>query len=66
MAQAPEGQAKGSAMSADGSKAPKRPNHSLPPVGEWPLADAEITAWTDHYFNRTKEIVGRFGDQKVT
>lgn len=29
-------------------------------------AESEIKAWTDHYFNRTKEIAGRFGDKKVT
>lgn len=26
----------------------------------------EIAAWTDHYFLRTKEAVGRFGDKTVT
>lgn len=30
-----------------------------------PPADA-VTAWTDTYFNRTKEAVGRFGDKRVT
>ncbi len=28
--------------------------------------DAEIACWTDHYFNRSKGIVGRFGDMRVT
>ncbi|MEZ5647956.1 MAG: nicotinate phosphoribosyltransferase [Alphaproteobacteria bacterium] len=28
--------------------------------------EAEISQWTDHYFNRTKAIVTRFGDRKVT
>ena len=32
----------------------------------WPSTDQDIAAWTDHYFNRTKFAVGRFGDQKVT
>jgi nicotinate phosphoribosyltransferase len=32
----------------------------------WPLEEAEIAAWTDHYFRRTKEAVGRFGDSIVT
>jgi nicotinate phosphoribosyltransferase len=31
-----------------------------------PLSDADITARTDTYFNRTRAIVGRFGDAKVT
>lgn len=28
--------------------------------------DADITAWTDSYFNRTRAIVERFGDKHVT
>jgi len=57
-------------LSADGSK-PK----SFSPKGfspkrfsrePWPLEEAEIAAWTDHYFRRTKEAVGRFGDSIVT
>lgn len=31
-----------------------------------PLADADITARTDSYFNRTKAIVEKFGDSRVT
>ncbi|MCI1436898.1 MAG: nicotinate phosphoribosyltransferase [Acetobacter indonesiensis] len=31
-----------------------------------PLSDAVITARTDSYFNRTKQIVSRFGDCEVT
>lgn len=31
----------------------------------WPKVE-DIPAWTDAYFNRSKEIVLRFGDQKVT
>ncbi|WP_207476378.1 nicotinate phosphoribosyltransferase [Arenibaculum pallidiluteum] len=31
----------------------------------WPGA-AEVTAWTDAYFNRTKSTVGKFGDARVT
>lgn len=31
-----------------------------------PLSDANITARTDTYFNRTRAIVGRFGDKRVT
>jgi nicotinate phosphoribosyltransferase len=32
----------------------------------WPVEEADIASWTDHYFKRTKEIVGRFGDLEVT
>ncbi len=57
-------------MSADGSKAPDRSDHKskreVPSVGDWPVDDPDITAWTDHYFNRTKQAVDRFGDQRVT
>jgi nicotinate phosphoribosyltransferase len=31
-----------------------------------PLAQADIAARTDAYFNRTREIVARFGDKRVT
>ena len=61
-------------MSADGSKAPRkakaggsgRSGNVCRDTGKWPLEDAAIAAWTDHYFKRTKEAVGRFGDQSVT
>ena len=26
----------------------------------------EIEQYTDHYFNRTKRVIGKFGDQRVT
>ena len=26
----------------------------------------EIELYTDHYFNRTKQVIGKFGDCKVT
>ncbi|MCH8154834.1 MAG: nicotinate phosphoribosyltransferase [Proteobacteria bacterium] len=32
----------------------------------WPVEEADIADWTDHYFRRTKEAVGRFGDAIVT
>lgn len=35
------------------------------PAERWPDLDG-IPRWTDHYFLRTKQIVGRFGDQTVT
>ena len=28
--------------------------------------EKDVAGWTDHYFNRSKGIVGRFGDAKVT
>jgi nicotinate phosphoribosyltransferase len=39
----------------------------IPPrLAPHPIADADITARTDAYFNRTREIVGKFGDRRVT
>jgi len=32
----------------------------------WPADEADIAAWTDRYFCRTKDVVGRFGDATVT
>ena len=29
-------------------------------------SDREIERYTDHYFNRTKQVIGRFGDARVT
>jgi nicotinate phosphoribosyltransferase len=59
-------------MTADGVKAAqavKLVHTKVPELGsasEWPRDDRTLTAWTDHYFNMTKEAVGRFGDQTVT
>ena len=59
-------------MTADGVKAAqavKLAHSETPELGsasDWPRDDRTLTAWTDHYFNRTKAAVGRFGDQKVT
>ena len=57
-------------MSADGSKPKRFSPRGFSPKGfsmePWPLEEAEIAAWTDHYFRRTKEAVGRFGDSIVT
>ena len=33
---------------------------------EWPVGDGAVGAWTDHYFKRTRQVVERFGDVKVT
>ena len=32
----------------------------------WPTAEADIAAWTDVYFKRTRKAVERFGDTKAT
>jgi nicotinate phosphoribosyltransferase len=32
----------------------------------WPTEEADIAAWTDVYFKRTRKAVERFGDAKVT
>ncbi|MGB0684036.1 MAG: nicotinate phosphoribosyltransferase [Magnetovibrionaceae bacterium] len=36
-----------------------------PEPGIWPGED-QVSRWSDKYFLRTKEIVGRFGDKQVT
>ena len=47
-------------MSADSAR-------SRPADGRlWPLEDADIGEWTDQYFRRTKQVVERFGDARVT
>ena len=28
--------------------------------------NGEIEQYTDHYFNRTKQVIGKFGDARVT
>ena len=59
-------------MTADGVKAAqavKLVHSETPELGsasDWPRDDRTLTAWTDHYFNKTKAAVGRFGDQTVT
>jgi nicotinate phosphoribosyltransferase len=35
-------------------------------IDAWPADEADIAAWTDQYFRRTKDLVGRFGDAVVT
>ncbi len=42
-------------------RTPQRPG-----VDGWPLEEAEIGAWTDQYFRRTRAAVERFGDCRVT
>jgi nicotinate phosphoribosyltransferase len=37
-----------------------------PTTAEWPIRDADIGAWTDKYFTRTRQAVERFGDVPVT
>lgn len=46
---------------SSGATAPERVVHAA----SGPSAP-DVPRWTDMYFNRTKEIVGRFGDKRVT
>ncbi len=46
--------------------APGVKRQDTPGAGVPANADDLITAWTDSYFNRTKQIVARFGDTRVT
>ena len=47
----------------------KKPPEKAPPdassINLLPKS-ADVPAWTDHYFNRSKGIVGKFGDKTVT
>ena len=59
-------------MAADGAKPQRKAEPAdvstpaAPRRGPWPLDEADIAAWTDHYFKRTKWAVGRFGDRQAT
>lgn len=35
-------------------------------IDRWPMEEADIAAWTDVYFKRTRKAVERFGDARVT
>ena len=46
--------------------APSSTTDASATTARWPSEDSDITAWTDHYFARTKHAVERFGDSRVT
>jgi nicotinate phosphoribosyltransferase len=48
-------------MPDDASERQARPDRSHD-SSQWPLQDADVANWTDHYFLRTKKAVARFGD----
>lgn len=41
------------------------PQRAAPGAG-WPTADADVAAWTDVYFKRTRKAVERFGETRAT
>ncbi|HYM30301.1 MAG TPA: hypothetical protein VEU47_03315 [Candidatus Cybelea sp.] len=46
---------------------PKRPDAKAPAeAGAEHDIEGHIAAWTDHYFRRTRAVVGRYGDKRVT
>ncbi|MEM7222729.1 MAG: nicotinate phosphoribosyltransferase [Pseudomonadota bacterium] len=53
-------------MSADDGKTVEADPEGQRSTAAWPLSEGELGAWTDHYFKRTRQVVGRFGDQRVT
>lgn len=56
-------------MAADGAKRQRRPDGAPAEPEErrpWPVEDADVAAWTDHYFKHTKDVVARFGDCRAT
>ncbi len=57
----PEGPRPRAAAAAPLSAGPARLRHA-----EAGASDEEIARYTDHYFSRTKRVVGRFGDTRVT
>jgi len=54
----------------EGPSRPKKPDSTASETvsrgAGWPTAEADIAAWTDVYFKRTRQAVERFGDAKVT
>ncbi len=51
----------------EGPSRPKSPEGAATACGaSWPTAEADIAAWTDVYFKRTRKAVERFGEVKVT
>ena len=44
----------------------RREASGRPGIDRWPLEEAEIGAWTDQYFRRTRAAVERFGDCRAT
>lgn len=44
----------------------RREDSGRPGIDRWPLDEAEIGAWTDQYFRRTRAAAERFGDCRVT
>src|SRR5690625_2517037 len=42
------------------------PDKKPPDPTSWPSGEGNISAWTDVYFRKTREVVGRFGDARVT
>lgn len=53
-------------MSVKPLKSGARVGRSTSSRTDWPVADTEIDAWTDHYFKLSKQAVAKFGDQRVT
>ena len=48
---------------------PKPLPADMPPYASpttWPVEEADIADWTDHYFRRTRTVVEHFGDARVT
>jgi len=52
----------------EGPSGPKKTDDQEPTAcgAGWPTAEADIAAWTDVYFKRTRKAVERFGDITVT
>ena len=55
----PEGPSRRTSPEGEGPRATAR-------MDRWPLEEADIAAWTDVYFKKTRKAVERFGDIKAT
>ena len=53
-------------MSASPSRSPRRPDPSPDHANPAEEIEQQVSGYTDHYFKRTREIVHRFGDKRVT
>jgi hypothetical protein len=53
-------------MKAIPKQGPAGDDDPQPTTADWPVEDADIGAWTDKYFTRTRRAVEHFGDVRVT
>ncbi len=62
----PDGRARDQGRPEDGGPEAGEAGANGRAVTDWPLDDESIALWSDAYFNRTRQTVGKFGDSTVT